>query len=129
MAGNHERNTAGLTKSREKRARECQERVEKAIQQLIKEKGKITFNSVAERATISKAYLYTHTDVRERIDTLRKYQEGLPSPKQMKREMTDASKDVLLAAKNKRIRELEEEVKQVKDILKRRYGEDYEKGM
>jgi len=43
--------------------------------------------------------------------------------------MTDASKDVLIAAKNKRIKELEEEVKRFKDILKRRYGEDYDKGI
>ncbi|WP_218915144.1 DUF4461 domain-containing protein [Caldanaerobius polysaccharolyticus] len=43
--------------------------------------------------------------------------------------MTDASKDVLIAAKNKRIKELEEEVKRLKDILKRRYGEDYDKGI
>lgn len=79
MSSNHERNTEGLAKSRETKAKECQERVDKAIQQLLKEKGKITFNSVAEIANVSKKYLYdNHFD---RIDTLRKQQEGLPSPK------------------------------------------------
>jgi len=127
MSSSHKRNTEGLSKFREKKAKECQERVDKAIQQLLKEKEKITFNSVAERANVSKKYLYdNHFD---RIDTLRKQQEGLTSPKQVKREMTDASKEVLIAAKNKRIRELEEEVKRLKDILKRRYGEDYDKGI
>jgi|GEM_PF-6054029 hypothetical protein len=44
-------------------------------------------------------------------------------------EMTDASKDAVIVAKNKRIKELEEEDKRLKDILKRRYGEDYDKGI
>ncbi|MTK13384.1 MAG: transposase [Clostridiaceae bacterium] len=127
MASNHERNTEGLIKSREKKAKECQERVDKAIRELLKEKGKITFNSVSERANVSKKYLYdNHFD---RIDTLRKQQEWLSSPKQVKREMTDASKDVIIASKNKRIKELEAEVKRLKGILERRYGEDYDKGI
>ena len=127
MSSNHERNIEGLSKFREKKAKECQDRVDKAIQQLLKEKGKITFNIVAERANVSKKYLYDNHF--ERIDTLRKQQEGLPSAKQIKCEMTDTSKDVLLAAKNKRIKELEAEVKRLKGILERRYGEDYDKGL
>lgn len=127
MSSNHERNTEGLAKSREKKANECQERVDKAIQQLLKDKGKISFNSVSEIANVSKKYLYdNHFD---RIDTLRRQQEGLPSPKQVKWEMTDASKDVLIASKNKRIKELEEEVRRLKSILERRYGQDYDKGI
>lgn len=127
MTSDHKRNTEGLAKAREKKSEECQERVDKAIQQLLKEKEKINFNSVAERANVSKKYLYdNHYD---RIDTLRKQQEGLPSLKQVKREMTDASKDVLIAAKNKRIKELEKEVQRLKGILARRYGEDYDKGI
>ena len=127
MTNNHERNTEGLLKYREKKAKECQERVDKAIKQLVKAKEKISFNSVAALANVSKKYLYdNHFD---RIDTLRKQQEGLQSPKQVKREMTDLSKDVLIASKNKRIKELEEEVKRLKSILGRRYGEDYDKGI
>lgn len=56
---------------------------------------------------------------------LRKQQEGLSSPKQVKQKMTDASKDVLIAAKNKHIKELQDEMKRLKDILKRRYGDEY----
>lgn len=126
MSTHHERNTEGLAKSREKKAKACRDRVEITIQQLIKEKGNITFNSVAEKANVSKKYLYDNYF--DRIDTLRKQQEGLPSPKQVKRQMSDASKDVLIAAKNKRIKELEAEVTRLKGILVRRYGEDYDKG-
>ncbi|EGD51936.1 hypothetical protein TheetDRAFT_1180 [Thermoanaerobacter ethanolicus JW 200] len=54
MTSDHKRNTEGLAKAREKKSEECQERVDKAIQQLLKEKEKINFNSVAERANVSK---------------------------------------------------------------------------
>ena len=124
MPSEHERNTEGLIKSREKKSNECRERVDKAIRQLLREKSRINFNSVAERANVSKKYLYDHHC--ECINDLRSQQEGL-DPKHVKREMSDASKDVLIAAKNKRIRELEDEVKKLKVILEHRYGEDYEK--
>ncbi|EGD50726.1 hypothetical protein TheetDRAFT_2483 [Thermoanaerobacter ethanolicus JW 200] len=54
MTSDHKRNTEGLAKAREKKSEKCQERVDKAIQQLLKEKEKINFNSVAERANVSK---------------------------------------------------------------------------
>lgn len=39
--------------------------------------------------------------------------------------MTDASKNALIAAKNKHIKELQNKIKRLKDILKCRYGEEY----
>ncbi|WP_339279004.1 DUF6262 family protein [Paenibacillus sp. FSL W8-1187] len=121
------RNTEGLKLARDRRSKSCEERVDKAIQQLIKDKEKINFNTVAEKSSVSKKYLYDHQY--DRINDLRKQQEGLQSPKQVKREMTNESKDVLIASKNKRIKELEAEVKKLQGILKRRYGEDYDKGI
>jgi hypothetical protein len=70
--------------------------------------------------------LYKNQELRKRIETLRKQQEGLPSPKQIKCEMTDASKDVLIAAKNKLIKALEEENKRLKDELMRLRGKIYD---
>jgi hypothetical protein len=101
-------------------------KVDAAIQKLIKEKSRINFNSVSMESGVSKAYLYNHTDIRGRIESLRRQQEGLPSPKQVKREMTDASKDVLIAAKNKRIKELQEENKHLKNELMKLRGKIYE---
>ena len=74
-----------------------------------------------------KAYLYNNQELRERIETLRRQQEGLSSPKQVKREMSDASKDVLLAAKNKRIKVLEEENKRLKTELAKLRGNLYDR--
>jgi hypothetical protein len=125
MTSNHIRNTEGLVEFSQKKQQETALKVDKAIQELIKLKGKINFNSVAAEAGVSKAYLYKHPEIRDRIDTLRKQQEGLPSPGQVKRVMTDARKDVLIAAKNRHVKELQDEIKRLKDILKHRYGEEY----
>lgn len=102
-------------------------KVDETIQRLIKQRGKINFNSVSTESGVSKAYLYNHLEIRERIETLRKQQEGISSAKQVKREMTEASKDVLIAAKNKRIKELETENKQLKDELMKLRGMIYDK--
>lgn len=44
----------------------------------------------------------------------------------MKQNTSDASKDVLLAAKNKRIKELEAEVARLKKIIEKHYASEYE---
>jgi hypothetical protein len=126
MSGTHERNTNGLANHAHRKSQKTAEKVDEAIQRLIKNKEKVNFNSVSEESGVSKAYLYTHPDIRDRIDALRKQQEGLPSPKQIKREMTDASKDIVIAAKNKRIRELEEENKLLKQELQKLRGKVYD---
>lgn len=60
------------------------------------------------------------------IENLRKQQVATSSPKQIKREMTDVSKDIIIAAKNKRIKELEAENKRMKEELKMLRGRLYE---
>lgn len=71
-------------------------------------------------------FLYTHQEIKECIENLRKQQEAVPSPKQIKREMTNTSKDIIIAAKNKRIKELEAENKKLKEELKKLRGKLYE---
>ena len=126
MLSNHPRNTDGLKAYSKQKQLETAKKVDEAIKLLIKEKRSINFSSVSERSGVSKAYLYQHHNFRERIEALRKQQQGLPSRKHIKSEMTDSSKDVLLAAKNKRIKVLEDEVKRLKEQLKRLGGELYD---
>jgi len=126
MSGNHQRNTEGIKKHARRKSEETARKVDEAIQRLIKAKEKINFNSVALEAGVSKSYLYTHQGIRERIENLRKQQEAVPSPKQIKREMTSAGKDIIIAAKNKRIKELETENRRLKEELKKLRGKLYE---
>jgi uncharacterized protein (DUF3084 family) len=127
MPGKHTRNTEGVRQYAEQKKLSAAVKVDEAIQRLIKQKGKINFNSVSMESGVSKAYLYNHSEIRQRIEMLRKQQDGITSAKQVKREMTEASKDVLIAAKNKRIKELETENKQLKDELMKLRGMIYDK--
>ena len=60
------------------------ERVDKAIQRLIKTNKSINFNSVSKESGLTKATLYNNVDIRERIETLRHQQAQVPTPGQIK---------------------------------------------
>lgn len=126
MQSDHLRNTDGLKAYSKHKQIETAKKVDEAITLLIKEKSSINFSCVSKLSGVSKAYLYQHKNLRERIEVLRKQQQGLPSRKHIKSEMSDPSKDVLLAAKNKRIKVLEDEIRHLKDQLMRLGGELYD---
>jgi uncharacterized small protein (DUF1192 family) len=119
---NHKRNTVGIERFRMEKQQECRKRVDQVINELIRNHKAINFNTVGEEAGVSKKYLYDH--YYERIDNLRRMQKDI-KPKQVKHQMTDSNKDVLLVAKNKRIKELEAEVERLKGILQRKYSDEY----
>lgn len=127
MKSKHIRNTEGVKKHAQMKSQEATQKVDKAIQHLIKTKAKINFNQVAMESGVSKAFLYNNQEIRNRIEGIRKQQEGLNTPKAIKHNMTDASKDSLIAAKNNRIKKLEEENTRLKDELLILRGMVYDK--
>jgi hypothetical protein len=127
MRSKHIRNTEGVKKHALKKSQDASQKVAQAIQRLIKTKAKVNFNQVATESGVSKAFLYNNQEIRNRIEGLRKQQEGLNSPQTIKRNMTDASKDSLIGAKNNRIKKLEEENKRLKDELLKLRGMVYDK--
>ncbi|WP_257206168.1 DUF6262 family protein [Bacillus cereus] len=86
----------------------------------------MNFNSVSDFAEVSKFYLYSHTILRERIETLRKQQQQLASPKFIKDKMSDENKDVMIQLLRDRIKEVEYENRRLKDENKRLQGKMYE---
>ncbi|KMK76534.1 hypothetical protein AB990_15290 [Alkalihalobacillus pseudalcaliphilus] len=72
------------------------QKVDEAINRLIRANENINFNSVSSEAGVSKATIYNNKDIRERIETLRKQQAQVPTAKQAKREMNENNKDALL---------------------------------
>jgi len=118
------RNTEGLKQHAIKKSAKTHQKVSQAISRMKRDKQTINFNTVSVTTGVSKAYLYRH--FREEIDTLRYTMRGLESPRQVKSKMTDPNKDVIIAAKNKRITELEKEVSQLKLQFDRLYRELYE---
>lgn len=123
--GNQKPNVSGLLgKAREKKEKTHQ-KVDQTIKQMIRTQQKINFNSVAAHAQVSKTYLYKNPDIKARIEHLRSQQEGIPSVKQVKRNVSDQSKDVIIASLRNRVKELEKETKELKEQVKINYGNIY----
>jgi len=122
------RNTAGLTAHAQSRKAHKRKGVEDAITALLREQKPVNFNTVAKAACVSKAYLYSQSDLRERIEALREQ-----AVEQMVRERvthsigkTDASRDLVILAKDRRIKKLEAENRRLQQQLKVALGEAYD---
>jgi len=102
------------------------QKVDEALKYMIKKQLNINFNSVAEQAKVSKGFLYKNQKLRSRIEVLRKQQEGLSSVKQVKRNISDASKDVIIVSLRERLKGLEQENKELKKKLKIQFGKIYD---
>ena len=114
-----------LRKVHETRKASTFQKVDEAIQMLIRASENINFNSVAIEAGVSKATLYNHKELRERIDGLRKQQAHAPTSKQIKRELDDNNKDAIIASLRRRIMKAEGENKQLREQLKVAYADIY----
>ncbi|KYZ68273.1 DUF6262 family protein [Bacillus sp. GZT] len=126
-------NTKGIVNHASEKKQKTQCRVNKAIQLMIKEGEKINFNAVSEKALVSKAYLYREPLIRKTIEELRQQQEGIHDLKRIKRNTSNASKDVIIETlKNKinllrqKVKMLESENQQLKAQLKKDLGKVYE---
>ncbi len=124
-----ERNTTGLVAHAKLRKEQKRKRVDDAITRLLRDHQVVNFNSVAKAAGVSKTYLYSQQQLRDRIEALRQQER-----EQMVRERvahttgkTDAAKDLVILAKERRIKELEEENRKLKQQLKAALGKAYER--
>jgi hypothetical protein len=114
-----------LREVHESRKASTLQKVNEAIQRLLRASENINFNSVAWEAGVSKATLYNHKELRDRIEGLRKQQSHAPTSKQVKREMDDNNKDAIIASQQRRIKKLEIENKQLREQLKVAYADVY----
>ena len=125
-----ERNTSGMVSHAHRRKEEKRKHVEEIIAQLLRQQQAINFNSVAKAAGVSKAYLYSQTDVRERIEALRQQAMEQAVRERAARSTpgkTDASKDLIILAKDRRIKELEAENRKLQQQLKIALGKAYDR--
>jgi AcrR family transcriptional regulator len=123
-----ERNTTGLVVHAHQRKEEKRKRVDEAITHLLREQKAVNFNAVAKAAGVSKTYLYSQPQFRDRIEALRQQER-----EQLVRERvahptgkTDAGKDLVILAKERRIKELQEENRKLKQQLKAALGKAYD---
>ncbi len=124
------RDTSGLAAHAQSRKEHKRKAVEDTITTLLREQKPVNFNTVAKAAAVSKAYLYSQSDLRDRIEALRqqsidqKVRERAASS--FPREKTDASRDLVILAKDRRIKELEAENQKLQRQLKTALGKAYE---
>ncbi|HDR6248203.1 TPA: transposase [Bacillus cereus] len=111
----------------EMRKKNTIQKVDEAIQRLVRARENINFNSVASEAGVSKATLYNNVEIRKRIESLREQQSHVPTPKQIKREIDENNKDALIESLKRRIKKLEDESKQLREQLKVTYADVYKK--
>jgi Family of unknown function (DUF6262) len=120
----HERNVEGLRKSAQFRHQQTIQRTEQGIRLLLQDGKSINFNTVAQAAGVSTAWLYQHPEVRSRIEHLRAQQSErqVSAPKS---KASDASKDAMLATLRQRVKQVEAENRELKRQLEVLYGQLY----
>jgi hypothetical protein len=123
-----ERNTTGLALHAQSRKEQKRQAVEQAIAAFLREQKPVNFHTVARAAVVSKAYLYSQQDLRERIDALRQQEveQRLRERVAHPAGKTDASRDLVILAKDRRIKELEAENQKLQQQLKVALAKAYE---
>ena len=113
------RKIEALQEAAEQKKREASERVEKALQQMLKQNQKINFQTVAHVANVSTAYLYKYPEIKQRIQTLRDQQKNQPKPKKAP-SASDDSKSVIiynLREENKKLKGQIEQFRKANESL------------
>jgi hypothetical protein len=105
------RNIQGLLASASERTSAAERRASKALDDLNAEGAAINFQSVAERGSVSPGFLDRRRDLRSRIETQRARQTGAREVARTRQTRTDAGLQLLVAAKERRIKELEAAVR------------------
>jgi len=116
------RDTSGLRANAQRKALATEQRAEAALALLIQEQRPITFKAVAQTAGISTAWLYEHEAIKARIIQLRARQ--TPQAKVQippQGQASSASKDTIIAALQKRVREQAAEIEQLKQQVEVAY--------
>ena len=119
-------NTKGLKEYAKRRSQMALDKVDKAIRELSLTEQKINFNSVSQFSGVSKTYLYNNEKEKKRIEELREKQVSKTINQRAKYDKTSKSKDIIIMSKDKKIKDLEEENKKLKEQLEIIRGKLYE---
>lgn len=101
------------------KSQEAEERVEKALERMIKQNQKINFQTVAHSANVSTAYLYKYEELKNRIIQLRDQQKNQSNPKKAP-SASDNSKVVIISnlrEETKRLRTETSELRRANEAL------------
>lgn len=95
---------------------------EQAIRALVKRGEPVTFQAVSREAGVSHAFLYTHRDLRGRIEHLRVQNQAVPAPRQ--RTETETVALALSAQIDQLKKQHRQEVQALRAALSQAHGEN-----
>ena len=105
---------SGLQKSNTERKRKAREKANQAIADLTSEGVQVNFSTVSQKSGVSRHFLYEDSEIRKAIEEYRKIDVNNEINKRARYDKTSKSKDVIIAAKDRRIARLEEENKRLR---------------
>lgn len=118
----HKRNTAGLAQHAKEKQERTRYKCQEAIKSLLRARQRINFKRVADAANVSLSWIYKQPDLRSQIENLRQMENSkvvVPKKEQAGLE----SKNQIIAALRMRVRNLEEENRDLRAQHEVAYGE------
>ena len=118
------RNTQAIVQLAADKSAKARERVREAIQTLEQRGLPINFNAVAKQARVSKTFLYDprHADLAAEIRRLRDPLRQQPARLPASRGKSDTAKEAQIARLQERVRDLEQEVRELRRENEVLYG-------
>jgi hypothetical protein len=111
-----------LVEAAARRTLEAEQRVRGALRELDSQGATVTFAAVAQRARVSRAFLYQHAELRSQIEALRKTQTAAAAGVPVRQRASDASLRVRLRAALDEGQHQREEIAQLRDELALAHG-------
>jgi hypothetical protein len=111
-----------LAEAAAKRTLEAQQRVHRALRDLDSQAAAVTFAAVAERARVSRAFLYQHAELRSQIEALRSAQADAPAHVPVRQRASDASLRARLRAALEEGQRQREEIARLREELALAHG-------
>ena len=105
-----------------KRTLDAEQRVRRALRELDRERATVTFSAVAERARVSRAFLYQHAELRAEIEVLRAAQASGPAQLPSRQRASDASLRARLRAALDEGQRQREEIARLREELALAHG-------
>ncbi len=105
-----------------RRTLDAEQRVRGALRELDRQGAAITFAGVAQRAQVSRAFLYQHAELRAEIEALRTAQAATPAPMPVRQRASDASLRARLRAALDESQRQRDEIARLREELALAHG-------
>jgi chromosome segregation ATPase len=105
-----------------RRTLDAERRVRDALRELQREEATVTFAAAADRARVSRAFLYQHPELRAEIEALRSAQAPAPARLPLHQQASDASLRTRLRAALDESQRQREEISRLREELALAHG-------